>query len=128
LSISDFDQALEEIIPEDLLSEPPEANNPTICSEVPDDGLLPHDSAGQEITRVVSRTSSTLEGGLPREDADPSHLTPMDVDEGSSVLEVAAVEDLAPKGGDGSDPAPEGVGAGSPSAASMDVHVGSPPV
>jgi hypothetical protein len=32
LSISDFDQALEEIIPEDLLSESPEADNPTICS------------------------------------------------------------------------------------------------
>jgi hypothetical protein len=46
LSISDFDQALEEIIHEDLLSEPPKTNNPTICSDVPDDGLLPHDSAG----------------------------------------------------------------------------------
>ena len=32
LSISNFDQALEEIIPEDLLSERPEADNPTICS------------------------------------------------------------------------------------------------
>jgi hypothetical protein len=31
-SISDFDQALEEIIPENLLSEPPEADNPIICS------------------------------------------------------------------------------------------------
>jgi hypothetical protein len=50
LSISDFDQALEEIIPEDLLSEPPEADNPTIFSEIPDDGLLPHDSTEQEIT------------------------------------------------------------------------------
>jgi hypothetical protein len=128
LSISDFDQALEEIIPEDLLSEPPKGDNPTICSEVPDDGLLPHDSAGQEITRVVSRASSTLEGGLPREDADPSHLAPMDVAEGSSALEVAATEDPAPEGGVGSDLAPEGVGAGSPSSASMDIHVGSPQV
>jgi hypothetical protein len=32
LSISNFDQALEEIIPEDLLSERPEADNPTIYS------------------------------------------------------------------------------------------------
>jgi hypothetical protein len=49
---------------------------------------------------------------------------------------VAAAEDLAPeggagsnptpKGGAGSNPAPEGVGACSLSAASMDVHVGSP--
>jgi hypothetical protein len=28
---------------------------------------------------VVSGASSTLEGGLPREDVDPSHPTPMDV-------------------------------------------------
>jgi hypothetical protein len=62
LSISDFDQALEEAIPEDILSEPLEANIPTICSEVPDGGLLLHDSAGQEVTRVASRASSTLEG------------------------------------------------------------------
>jgi hypothetical protein len=96
LSISDFDQALEEIIPKDLLSEPPEADNPTICSEVLDEGLLSHDPAGQEITWVVSHASSTLEGGLPCEDADPSHLAPMDVAEGSSALEVAATEDPAP--------------------------------
>jgi hypothetical protein len=31
LSISDFDQALEEVVPEDILSEPPEADIPTIC-------------------------------------------------------------------------------------------------
>jgi hypothetical protein len=36
LSISDFDQALEEVILEDILSEPPEADIPTICSEVPE--------------------------------------------------------------------------------------------
>jgi hypothetical protein len=128
LSISDFDQELEEIILEDLLSEPPEADNPTICSEVPDDGLLPRDPAGQEITRVVSSASSALEGGLPCEDADPSHLAPMDMAEGSSALEVAVMEDPAPEGGAESDPALKGVGAGSLSAASMDVHVGSPPV
>jgi hypothetical protein len=118
LSISDFDQVMEEVIPEDILSEPPEADNPTIYSEVLDDGLLSHDFVGQEITRVVYRASSTLEGGLPRENTDPSHPAPMDVAEESLALEVAAVEG----------PAPKGVGAGSPSAASMDVHVGSPPV
>jgi hypothetical protein len=62
----------------------------------------------------------------------------MEVAEGPSALEVAAAEDPAPKGGAGShpapeggagsDPAPEGVGAFSLSTASMDVHVGSPPV
>jgi hypothetical protein len=118
LSMSDFDQALEEVVPEDILSEPPEADNPTIYSEVLDGGLLPHDSTGQEVTRVVSRASSTLEGGLPCENANLSHPAPMDMAEESSALEVAAAEG----------PAPEGVGAGSLSAASMDVHVGSPPV
>jgi hypothetical protein len=126
LSISDFDQALEEVIPEDILSEPPEVVNPTICLEVLDGGLLPHDSAGQEVTRMVSRASLTLDGGLLRENADPSHLAPMDVAEESSSLEVAAAEGLAPEGGAGNDPAPKGVGAGSLSVASMDIHVGSP--
>jgi hypothetical protein len=86
LSISNFEKALEDIIPEDLLSEPPEADNPTICSEFPDDGILPHDSARQEITRVASRASSTLEGGLPHEDANLSHPAPMDMAEGSPAL------------------------------------------
>jgi hypothetical protein len=44
LSISDFDQALEEVVPEDILSEPPEGDIPTICSKVPDGGLSLHDS------------------------------------------------------------------------------------
>jgi hypothetical protein len=69
-----------------------------------------------------------LEGGLRCEDADPSHLAPIDMAEGSSALDVAVMEDPTPEGGAGSDPAPQGVGAGSPSTASMDVHVGSPPV
>jgi hypothetical protein len=117
LSIFDFDQALEKIIPEDLLSEPPEADNPIICPEVLDDGVLLRDPARPEITRAVSRASSALEGGLAREDADPSHPAPMDMAKGSSALEVAAAENLAL----------EGVGTGFPSTASMDVHVGSPP-
>ena len=75
-----------------------------------------HDFVGQEVTQVVSRASSTLEGSLPCKSVDPGLLAPMDVAEGSSALEVAAAEG----------PAPEGVGAGSFSTASMDVHVGSP--
>jgi hypothetical protein len=85
-----------------------------------------HDSAGQEVTRVVSRASSTLEGGIPCKSVDPGLPAHMDVAEGSSALEVAAAEGPALEGGAGSDPVPEGVGAGSLSAASMDVHVGSP--
>jgi hypothetical protein len=77
---------------------------------------------------VVSRASSTLDCSLPCKSAYPSHPAPMDVAEGPSTLEVAAAQDPAPEGGAGSDLAPEGVGAGSLSAASMDVHVGSPPV
>jgi hypothetical protein len=97
---------------------------------------------------VVSRASSTLEGSLPCKDTDLSHPTPMEVAMGPSALEVVAAEDPAPEGGAGSDPAPEGVvgsdpvpegGAGgnptpkgveacSLSTASMDVHIGSPPV
>jgi hypothetical protein len=126
LSISNFDQALKEVILEDILSEPPEADIPTFCSEVLDGGLSLHDSAGQEVTRVVSRASSTLEGSLPCKNADPSHPTPMEVAEGPSALEVAAAEDPALEGGAGSDPAPEGVGACSLSAASMDVHCWGP--
>ena len=86
MSISDFDQELEEVILEDILLEPPEAVNPTIYSEVPDDGLLPHDSAGQEVTWVVSRASSALEDSRPRENDDPSHPAPMDMAEGSPAL------------------------------------------
>jgi hypothetical protein len=90
LSISNFDQALKRVVLEDILSEPPEADNPTICSEVPDGGPPLHDSAGQEVTWVVSRSSSTLGDGLPCESADPSHPAPMDVAEESPALEVAA--------------------------------------
>lgn len=119
MSISNFDHALEEIIPENLLSEPPKVDNPIICSEVPDYVLLPCDPVGQEVTQTVSRASSTLEGGLAREDAlalnaaDPSPPDPLGMAEGASALEVAVTEGPAPEGGAGSDPAPEGVGAGS---------------
>jgi hypothetical protein len=114
LSISDFDQALEEVIPEDILSKPREADNLTIYSEVPDGGLSTLDSTGQEVARVVPRASSTLEGSLPCKDIDPSHPTPMEVAEVPSALEVADVEDPAPEGGAGSFPAPESVASSDP--------------
>jgi hypothetical protein len=148
LSISDFDQALEEVIPEDILSEPPEADTPVVCSEVPDGGPSLLDSAGQEVTRVVSRASSTLEGSLSCRNTDLSYPTRMEVAERPSALEVAAAEDLAPEGGAGRylapegvagsdpalvdsascNPAPENVQACSLSNTSMDVHIGSSPI
>jgi hypothetical protein len=148
LSISDFDQALEEVVPEDMLSEPTINDISAVCSEVPDGGLSLLDSAGQEVTRVVSRASSTLEGSLQCQDAGLSHPTPMEATEEPSALGVATAEDPTPEGGAGSypapegvagsdpalvgsasyDPSPEGVQVGSLSHASMDVHVGlSPP-
>ena len=130
-----------------MLSEPPADDIPAICSEVPDGGLSLLDSAGQEVTRAVSRASSTLEGSLPCRDAGLSHPTPMEVVEEPLALEVATAEDPAPEGGAGSYPTPEGVAGSDPalvgtasynpvlegvqvgslSHASMDVHVGSSP-
>jgi hypothetical protein len=147
LSISDFDQALEEVVPKDMLSEPTADDIPAVCSDVPDGGLPLLGSAGQEVTRAVSRASSTLEGSLQCQDAGLSHPTPMEATEGPTALEVVTAEDPAPEGGAGSypvpegvassdpalvgsasyNPAPEGVQVGSLSHASMDVHVGLPP-
>jgi hypothetical protein len=50
LSISDFDQVLEEVILEDMLPEPPADDIPTVYLEVPDGGLSLLDPAGQEVT------------------------------------------------------------------------------
>jgi hypothetical protein len=122
-----------------MLSEPTVDDVMAACSEVPDDGL--------GVSQAVSHASSTLEGSLRCQDAGPSHLTPMEVTEELSALEVAPAEDpapedgagsyLAPKGVAGSDPALvgsascnptlEGVQVSSPSRTSMDVHVGSSP-
>jgi hypothetical protein len=56
LSITDFDQALEDVVPEDMLSEPTAGDMMDVCSELLDVGL--------EVSRAVSRASSTLEGSL----------------------------------------------------------------
>jgi hypothetical protein len=139
LSISDFDQALEEVISEYMMSEPTTDDVLVVCSEVPDGGL--------EVSRAVSRASSTLEGSRRCQDAGPGHSTPMEVTEEPSTLEVAIAEDPAPKGGAGSypapkgvagsdpalvgsascNPSPEGVQVGSPSHTSMDIYVESSP-
>jgi hypothetical protein len=129
LSITDFDQALEDVVPEDMLSEPTADDMMDVCSEIPDVGL--------EVSRVVSRASSTLEGSLRCQEVGQDFPTPMEVTEYPSSLEVAIAENPAPEGVAGSDPAlvggascnpaPEGVQVSSPSHTSMDVHVGSSP-
>jgi hypothetical protein len=101
LSISDFDQALEEVIPEDMLSEPTADDMMAICSEIPATGL--------EVSRAVSRASSTFEGSLQCRGAGPDCPTDMEVKKERLALEVAAVEDPALEGGAGSYLAPEGV-------------------
>jgi hypothetical protein len=139
LSLDNFDQTLEDMVPEDLLSEPADGGMMDVCTDVPDAGL--------ELSRAASRTSSTLEHSLKGQEAGPDCTVPMEVVEGPSALEVAASEGSALKDSAGAypapegvarddparmgsvsdDPAPEGVRVGSPSNTSMDVHVGSSP-
>jgi hypothetical protein len=142
LTMSAIDHALEEIIPENLLSEPPEVESSIVHSEVPDDVPLSGNPVEQEVTRTVSQALSTLEGGLAREGtlafdvAGQSHPAPLGTIEGAPASKGAAKDDLTPEGGVEGDRAPKG-GAesglapndarlGSSLAASMDVHVGSP--
>jgi hypothetical protein len=155
LSLANFDQTLEDMVPEDLLSEPVDDDATETCAAVPDAGLR------------SSRASSTLERDLEGRDADLDCPDPMEMAEGPSTLEVVTAESLdlkngadtcpapedvagedlarvksvshcpAPEGVAGDDPAqvgsanydpaPEGAQAGSPSCTSMDVHAGSPP-
>jgi hypothetical protein len=139
LSLANFDQALEDMVPEDLLSEPTDGGTMVVCADVPDVGL---GSSG-----AASRASSTLERGLEGQEASLDCTAPTEVTEGPSALEVAVAENSAsmdgasaypaPEGVAGDDPArmgsascdpaPEGVRVGSPSHTSMDVHVGSSP-
>jgi hypothetical protein len=137
LSLTNFDQALEDVVPKDLLSELTDGGMMDVCTDLHDVGL--------ELPRAASRASSTLERSLQSQEADPDCSIPMEVAENPTALDVAAAENLVPKDGTsvclapegvagddparvGSasyDPAPEGVRAGSPSHTSMDVHVGS---
>ena len=139
LSLANFDQTLEDMVPEDLLSEPVDGGATDVCADVLDAGL--------GSSRAASRASSTLERSLEGQEADLDCPAPMEVTEGPSALEVAAAENSALKDSAGAypalegfvgddparmgsasyDPAPEGVRVGSPSHTSMDVHVGSSP-
>jgi hypothetical protein len=139
LSLTNFDQALEDVVPEDLLSEPTDGGMMDVCTDLHDVRL--------ELSRAASRASSTLARGLQSQEADLDCSIPMEVAENPTALDVAAAENLVPKDGAsicpapegvaGDDPAwvgsasydsaPEGVRAGSPSHTSMDVHVGSSP-
>jgi hypothetical protein len=101
LSLADFDQTLEDMVPEDLLSEPADGGAMDVCVDVLDAGL--------GSSRAASRASSTLERGLEGQEADLDCLAPMEVTEGPSALEVAAAENSALKDGVGAHPAPEGV-------------------
>jgi hypothetical protein len=101
LSITDFDQALEDVVPKDMLLEPTADDMMVVCSEIPEMGL--------EVSRAVSCASSTLEGNIRCQDADQDCPTHMEVIEDPSALEVVVTENPAPEGGAGSYPDPEGV-------------------
>jgi hypothetical protein len=101
LFLANFDQTLEDMVPEDLLSEPAYGSAMDVCVDVLDAGL--------GSSRAASRASSTLERGLEGQEANLDCPAPMEVTEGPSALEVAAAENLALKDGVGAHPAPEGV-------------------
>jgi hypothetical protein len=139
LSLVNFDQTLEDMVPEDLLSELGDGGAMDVCADVPDAGL--------GSSQVASHASSTIERGLEGQEAGLDYTAPKEVTKGPSALEVAVAENSAPMDGASSypapegvagddparmgstscDPAPEGVLVGSPSHTYMEVHVGSSP-
>jgi hypothetical protein len=101
LFLANFDQTLEDMVPEDLLSEPTDGGMMDICAHVPDVGL--------ELSRAASRASSTLDHGLKGQEAGLDCSAPMEVVEGPSALEVAVTEGSALKDGASAYRASEGV-------------------
>jgi hypothetical protein len=101
LSLANFDQTLEDMVPEDLLSEPADDGVMEVCADVLDTGL--------GSSRAASRASSTLERGLEGQETDLDCLGPMEVIEGPSALEAATAENLVLKDGVDTCPAPEDV-------------------
>jgi hypothetical protein len=61
LSLANFDQALEDVVPEDLLFEPTDGGMMGVCSDIPDVGL--------ELSRAASHASLTLECSLRSQEA-----------------------------------------------------------
>jgi hypothetical protein len=98
LSLANFDQTLEDMVPEDLLSEPADGGMMGVCTDVPDAGL--------ELSWAASRASSTLERSLKGQEAGLDCSAPMEVGEGPSALEVAVTESSALKDGISAYPAP----------------------
>jgi hypothetical protein len=98
LSITNFDQALEDVVPEDLLSEPIDGGMMDVCSDILDVGL--------SLSQVASCASSTLECGPRSQEAGQGCSIPMEVTENSSALEVAVAENPVPKDGASIYPAP----------------------
>jgi hypothetical protein len=101
LSLANFDQTLEDMVPEDLLSEPADDGVMEVCADVLDAGL--------GSSQAASRASSTLERGLEGRETDLDRLAPMEVIEGPSALEAATAENLVLKDGVDTCPAPEDV-------------------
>jgi hypothetical protein len=97
MSLANFDQTLEDMVPEDLLSEPVDDGAIEACVDVPDAGLR------------SSRASSTLERDLEGREADLDCPGPMEVAEGPPTLEVVTAESLDLKNGADTSPAPEDV-------------------
>jgi hypothetical protein len=106
LSLANFDQTLEDMIPEDLLSEPVDDGAEDVCADVLDAGL--------GSSRVASRASSTLERSLEGQEAGLDFPPPMEVTEGPSALEVAVAENSAHNDGASLCPAPEGAAGDDP--------------
>jgi hypothetical protein len=98
LSLANFGQTLEDMVPEDLLSELADGGMMDICADVPDVGL--------EFSRAASRASSTLERGLKGQEAGLDCPAPMEVGEGPSAFEVAVTESSTLKDGASTYPAP----------------------
>jgi hypothetical protein len=106
LSLANFDQALEDMIPEDLLSKPADGGAMDVRVDVLDAGL--------GSSRAASRASSTLERGLEGQKAGLDSPTPMEVAEGPSALEATAVQNSAHNDGASLCPAPEGAAGDDP--------------
>jgi hypothetical protein len=106
LSIANFDQALEDVVPEDMLSELADGDMMDVCSDIPEVGL--------ELSRVASRALSTLESGLRSQEVGQGCSIPMEVTESPLALEVAIVENPVLKDGASGCPVLEGVAGNDP--------------